>query len=86
MLKDEIEKELTGFRIRCQNAKDCCDEELFKGLESQALTRILELVEKCVPEKIIGVRYDRESNSQKYKEGYNQALTEIKRRIGELNA
>lgn len=32
-------KDKRSFRIKCQNAKDCCDQELFEGLEKQALAQ-----------------------------------------------
>jgi hypothetical protein len=37
------------------------------------------------PKKIIGVRYDRGSNSQSWKEGYNQAIDDFNSWLGSDN-
>lgn len=88
MLKDEIEKIIRNINIGSPEDGDISLESRIgdEGIK-EALTRILELVEKCVPEEreMKYSEYDddfpRGQNKGLYF-GYNQAITEIKRRIG----
>ena len=48
---------------------------------SQKITAIRVELRKRLPEKIIGVRYDRGSMSRGYQHGYNQAIQDMREAI-----
>ena len=62
---------LKGFRIRCQNVKDCNDEELFYGLETQAEQEIKAEIKGKLPKEIDG------------NGGFNYCLFQVKKIIEE---
>lgn len=79
-LKGEILGIQKGFRIRCQNAKDCNNEELFKGLETQATLSILSAIKGRVPKENLppsGSLEDKYSYLAGQRKGFNDCRNQF---------
>lgn len=89
MLKDEIEKVLIDTATKQYTKPRKTILLVFTSEQlNQALIRILELVEKCVPDVIVKINEECDGclNGSRCKvcgvQYFNQTLAEIKRRIG----